>query len=144
MADTDNALPSVMEFSANVAEQQAPVPLPVRTYPAQCTDAAFRQSKSNPDNILLWLEFTIAPTDYPADYTETQDTTKLFYNRLIVNRDDARTRFQIRQLCDKMRVPVSRTLDANDFRGKAANLKIKHGSWEGLPRAEIDAIEPAS
>lgn len=142
MADeTGEVLPSVFEFTADVSTQEAPPPLPARTYPAQCTGAKANRSKSNPDNIILALEFTISPDVYPADYTEVKDATKLFFQRIAINKDDARTRFQLRQLCEKMRVPVSRQLDVNGFVGKMVNLKVKHGEWQGLKRAEIDAIE---
>lgn len=141
MADTDEALPSVFEFAADVSTQEAPPPLPARTYPAQCTGAKAQRSKSNPDNIILGLEFSIDPSVYPADYTEVKDVTKLYFQRIPINKDDARTRFQIRKLCETMRVPVSRQLDVNGFVGKMVNLKVKHGEWQGIKRAEIDAIE---
>lgn len=139
----DAALPSVFEFSQDISTQEAPPPLPVRTYPAQCTGAVAKVSKSTPDNIIMTLEFTISPEHYPADYTATTDATKLYFQRIPINKDDARTRYQIRKLCETMRVPASRQLDLNAFVGKMVNLKVKHGSWEGMPRAEIDAIEPA-
>ena len=144
MADTnEELLPSVFEYSSDVSSQEAPPPLPVRTYPAQCTKAEAKRSRNNPDNIVLHLTFTITPDAYPADYTATQDATNLLYARQTLNKDDARNRFQLKQLCEKLRVPVSRQLDVQAFVGKMANVKIKHGSWEGMPRAEIDAIEPA-
>ena len=142
MADTE-MLPTVFEFAADISTQEAPPPLPARTYPAQCTGAKANRSKSNPDNIILALEFTIQPEHYPADYTEVKDATKLFYQRIAINKDDARTRFQLRKLCETMRVAVSRELDLNGFVGKGVNLKVKHGTWEGVSRAEIDAIESA-
>lgn len=141
MAD-ETALPSVYEYSADVSTQEAPPPLPARTYPATCTGAKAQQSKSNPENVILALEFTIDPSAYPADYTETTDPTKLYYMRNVLNKDDARSRFQLRRIAETMNVKVGRSLDVNDFVGKTVNLKIKNGSWQGVPRAEIDAVEP--
>lgn len=143
MAD-EVTLPSVYEFQSDISTQEAPPPLPIKSYTAQCTAAAARQSKSNPDNVILDLEFTIMPDQFPADFTATSDPVKLHFNRIPINKDDARTRFQLRQLCEKMRVSAGRSLDVNDFAGKMAVLKVKHGSWQGLPRAEIDTIEAAS
>lgn len=143
MANEDEMLPSTWEYSSDVSTQDAPPPLPARTYPAVCSAAKAHRSKTNPDNVMVSLEFTIDPSAYPADYTATTEATKLYHIRTRLNDDSARGRFQLRRLCETMRVHVSRSLDLNDFVGKQANLKIKHGSWEGIPRAEIDAIEPA-
>jgi hypothetical protein len=140
MAD-ENALPSVLEFSSDVSQQEAPPALPARTYPATCTAASVRPSSSKPENNLLNLEFTIDPSTFPADFPES-DPVKLFWNRNVVNQDTARARYQLKLLCDKMKVMASRKIDVNDFVGKQVNLKVKNGSWQGVPRAEIEAIEP--
>lgn len=140
MADTDNALPSVYEFSEDVSHQEAPPALPARTYPATCTGAKAAQGKTNPDNVLLNLEFTIDPAAFPADFTETEPQ-KLYWNRNVLNSDTPKGRYQLKTLCEKMNVPASRKLDINDFVGKQVNLKVKNGTWQGIARAEIDAIE---
>lgn len=142
MADPENALPSVYEYSEDVSLQEAPPALPARTYPATCTAATVKPGSKDPDKHLLNLEFTIDPSAFPADFTET-DPQKLFWNRTVLNADTARGRYQLKQLCEKMKVAVGRKLDVNDFVGKQVNLKVKNGSWQGVPRAEIDAIEPA-
>lgn len=139
MAD-ENALPSVLEFSSDVSQQEAPPALPARTYPATCTAASVKQSGSKPENQLLNLEFTIDPSTFPADFPES-DPVKLYWNRNVVNQDTARARYQLKLLCEKMKVMASRKIDVNDFVGKQVNLKVKNGSWQGVPRAEIDAIE---
>lgn len=141
MAD-ENALPSVYEFSEDVSLQEAPPALPARTYPATCTAATVKPGSKDPDKHLLNLEFTIEPSAFPADFTET-DPQKLYWNRNAVNSDTPKGRYQLKQLCEKMRVTVGRKLDVNDFVGKQVNLKVKQGSWQGVVRAEIEAIEPA-
>lgn len=139
MAD-ENALPSVIEFTEDVSMQEAPPALPARTYLATCTAASQKVSSSKPENTLLNLEFTIDPSCFPADFPETEPV-KLYWNRNTVNKNTARERYQLKLLCDKMKVVVTRKLDVNDFIGKQVNLKVKNGSWQGVPRAEIDAIE---
>lgn len=138
----ENALPSVFEYTSDISTQEAPPALPARTYPATCTAAVSKQSSSKPENILLNLEFTIDPSAFPADFTEAEPQ-KLYWNRNVLNADTAKSRYQLKQLCEKMKVPASRKLDINDFVGKQVNLKVKNGSWQGIPRAEIEAIEPA-
>lgn len=141
MAD-ENALPSVYEYGEDVSNQEAPPALPARTYVATCTGATAKPGSKDPDKILLNLEFTIEEAAIPADFPE-REAQKLFWNRTVLNSDTPRGRYQLKQLCEKMKVAVSRKLDINDFVGKQANLKVKHGSWQGITRAEIDAIEPA-
>lgn len=142
MPDIDNTLPSVYEYSEDVSHQEAPPALPARSYPATCTGARAAQGKTNPNNVLLNLEFTIDPASFPADFTET-DPQKLFFNRNVLNADTPKARYQLKKLCETMKVPASRKIDVNDFVGKQVILKVKNGSWQGILRAEIDAIEPA-
>jgi hypothetical protein len=141
MAD-ENALPSVYEYSEDVSNQEAPPALPSRTYPAICTGAVVRPGSKDPEKHLLNLEFTIDPSAFPADFTETEPQ-KLYWNRNAMNADTPKGRYQLKQLCEKMKVAASRKIDVNDFVGKQVNLKVKQGSWQGIPRAEIEAIEPA-
>jgi hypothetical protein len=142
MAD-DDLLPSVAEFSSDVSTQEAPPALPPGMYPAVVTAAVLKRSKSNPDNVLLDLEFTIDPSAFPPDFTENSEPQKLHWMRNTVNKDTARERFQLRQLGEKLRVHIGRKLDANDFMGKQANLKVKNEPYQGMNRASIDAIEAA-
>lgn len=139
MADND-ALPSVVEFTEDVSLQEAPPVLPPGTYNATCTRALVTPSKSNPENHLLNLEFTIAQNEFPADFAEAEDV-KLYWNRNTVNKNTAKERWQLKQLGEKMKVHIGRRLDCNDFIGKQVKLKVKNGAWQGVPRAEIDAIE---
>lgn len=140
MADPENALPSVYEYSEDVSHQEAPPALPARTYPATCTAATAKNSTTKPENVLLNLEFTIDPSAFPADFPDSEPQ-KLFWNRNILNADTPKARYQLKILCDKMKVPASRKIDINDFVGKQVQLKVKNGSWQGIPRAEIEAIE---
>lgn len=141
MAD-ENALPSVVEFTEDVSLAEAPPVLPVGTYNATCSAASIKQSTSKPENTLLNLEFTIDPNEFPADFPESE-AVKLYWNRNTVNKNTARERWQLKQLGEKLKVVITRRLDANDFVGKQCKLKVKNGAWQGVPRAEIDAIEPA-
>lgn len=142
MVDETDTLPGVYEYAEDVSTQEPPPVLPARTYPATCSSSQAVRSKNNPDNILLNLEFTIEPSAFPADYPET-DPVKLYWNRNVLNADTARGRFQLRRLCEKMRVLASRRLDVNDFVGKRVVLKVKGDSWQGVPRSVIDTIEAA-
>lgn len=141
MAD-ENAvdLGSVFEFAADISTQEAPPPLPPRTYVGEVSGATAKQS--NRGNTYIDVEFTIMPDQFPLDFGETQkEPVKLHYRRLVVMPDTDRNRFQIRKFTEALRVAASRRLDINDFVGKVANLKVKSTKYMGEERAEIDAVE---
>lgn len=141
MAD-ENAvdLGSVFEFAADISTQEAPPPLPPRTYVGEVSGATAKQS--NRGNTYIDVEFTIMPDQFPLDFGETQkEPVKLHYRRLVVAPDTDRNRFQIRKFTEALRVAATRRLDINDFVGKVANLKVKSTKYMGEERAEIDAVE---
>lgn len=141
MAD-ENAvdLGSVFEFAADISTQEAPPPLPPRTYVGEVSGATAKQS--NRGNTYIDVEFTIMPDQFPLDFGETQkEPVKLHYRRLVVMPDTDRNRFQIRKFTEALRVAATRRLDINDFVGKVANLKVKSTKYMGEERAEIDAVE---
>lgn len=133
-------LGSIFEFASDIATQEAPPPLPPRSYVGEITGATAKQS--NRGNTYIDIEFTINPDQFPLDYGSTQkEPVKLHYRRLVVSPDTDRNRYAIRKFADAMRVPVGRRLDINDFIGKAATLKVKATKYMGEDRAEIDAVE---
>lgn len=133
-------LGSVFEFAADISTQEAPPPLPPRTYVGEVSGATAKQS--NRGNTYIDVEFTIMPDQFPLDFGETQkEPVRLHYRRLVVMPDTDRNRFQIRKFTEALRVAASRRLDINDFIGKVANLKVKSTKYMGEERAEIDAVE---
>lgn len=143
MAD-DNApdLGNVFEFAQDISTQEAPPPLPPRTYVGECSGATAKQS--NRGNTYIDVEFTIQPDQFPLDFQATQkEAVKLHYRRLVVAPDTDRNRYNIRKFSEALRVPVSKRLDINDFVGKVANLKVKSTKYMGEERAEIEAVEMA-
>jgi len=133
-------LGSVFEFAADISTQEAPPPLPPRTYVGEVSGATAKTS--NRGNTYIDVEFTIMPDQFPLDFGETQkEPVKLHYRRLVVAPDTDRNRYQIRKFTEALRVAATRRLDINDFVGKVANLKVKSTKYMGEERAEIDAVE---
>jgi len=120
---------------------EAPKPLPERKYVGTVEKAI--QKYSSKGNKMGVLTFRISPDQYPADYTEgNPDGTVLSYYRMMVE-DTAASKWQVKKICEKMRVPVSRTLDMNAFIGKSALLTIKNEEYQGELRSQIESIEQA-
>lgn len=143
MADEANALPSVFEFSSDISSQEAPPPIPQGKYLASIT-AAEPKVSTNSGNTYVDVTFTISPDQFPADFAAIQqDALNIHYRSLVVSKDDARTRYNIRRFCEAIRCPVSRKLEVNDFIGKSAMLTIGHRPYQGTDQPEIKAVEPA-
>lgn len=140
MAENE-VLPSVVEFTTDVSEAQAPKPLPERKYIGVIEKAEAKYSSKG--NKMGALTFRISPDQYPPDFTDgNPDGTVLTYFRMMLE-DTAAAKWQVRKICEKLRVPVSRTLDMNAFIGKSALLTIKNQEYQGELRSSIDGIEQA-
>lgn len=139
----ENNMPTAFEFSQDISTQEAPPPLPKGKYLASVSSAEAKVS-TNSGNTYADIVFTIAPDQFPADYSAIQqDALNIHYRSLVLSKDDARSRYNIKQFCEKLRVPVSRKLDLNDMLGKAAMLTIDHRTYQGVDQPEIKGIEPA-
>lgn len=132
--------PSIIEFSEDISQQEAPVPLPEGDYPAEIR-AAVRKTSATSGNEYAKITFFIAPESYPADYTEGDpDGMALDYNRLTLQ-DTPSGRHRIRKFCEAIGAPIPKTkLDLNEWIGRTGTVNIKHGTWEGEPRAEIQKV----
>lgn len=132
---------SIVSFSENIQEAEAPEPLPESTYPATCIDATKGESK-NGDPMAI-LKYKIAEEDYPADYdvgNAPGGTTLTFY---AVMQDTAAGRYRTKQLCENMGAPMSKNVNIKKFIGLACKLTLKHEEYEGIMRAKIGRVMEA-
>ena len=131
---------TVFEFAQDISTQEAPPPLPPKTYVGEITGAKGRRSTKG--NVYIEVEFTIQPDQFPLDFAATQkEPAKLYYRRLVVSPDTDRNRYQLRKFSETIRVIATKRIDVNDWIGKVANLKVKSTKYMGEDRAEIDAVE---
>jgi hypothetical protein len=132
---------SLIQFSQNLADAEAPPQLPPGEYPAICVAAVPGISKSS-GNPVLPLTFKINKQDFPADFETDADELTLIFNSL-TTRDTQQDRFRVRKICEALGVPLSNALDPNDFLNKQCRVKVEHQpDLEGNPRANIRAILP--
>lgn len=131
---------SLIQYSANIADAEAPPPLPAGEYEGVCVGAVPALSKSS-GNPMLPLTFKISADQFPADFDAGGvDELTFVYNRL-TTRDTAQDRFRMKNICLALDVPMSNNIDPNDFVGKKARLVITVGKdLEGNDRAEISKI----
>jgi len=131
--------PTIFEFTVDLQEQEAPVPLPPGEYPAEITQAENRVS-GNTGNVYCAITFRIAPENYPADYTEGDpDGTTLTYNRLLLA-DKPRERHRLRKFLESVGAKLGRSFDPNDLIGLHATVVIEHRQFEGEDQAQISRV----
>lgn len=132
---------SLIQFSQNIADAEAPPQLPAGTYPAICVSAVPGISKSS-GNPTLPLQFKVNKADFPPDFETDADEVTLIYNRL-TTRDTQQDRFRMRKICETFGVAMSNAIDPNEFVMKQVRLEVvQRPDLEGNPRAEIDKILP--
>ena len=130
---------SIMEFSVDLADQEAPPPLPVGQYPAEVMGAVRKTSQTS-GNDYAAVSFKISADQYPADFTEGEpDGTTLTYNRVVLE-DSARARYRVRKFCEAIVAPLGRSVDLNDWLGMTATVEVVHETYEGEERAVIKSV----
>lgn len=133
---------NILEFSANIADAEAPPALPAGTYEAVCVSAQPGVSKSS-GNPTLPLQFKVPKSQFPADFDAGGlDEITLVLNSL-TTRDTAQDRWRLKGICQALGVPMSNTLDPNDFIMKSCRLETRVApGLDGTPRAEIAKVLP--
>jgi hypothetical protein len=129
---------SIIEFSEDIANAEAPVPLPAGDYTAEIRAAEVKTSGKG--NEYFAVTFFIPPEQYPADYTDGDpDGTTLGYNRL-QKRDDTSGRYRVRKFCEAIGAKMGKKIDVNEWIGLTATVAVDNSEWEGEPRAEIKKV----
>lgn len=130
---------SIVEFSGDIANAEAPIPLPARTYPASIRKVEAKVSEKG--NRYAAVSFYVSTDDYPADYpTENApDGTTLIFRRVGLD-DNAPTRYRLRKFLETIGAPISARISLNDWIGLTASIAVKHEEFEGEPRASIEKV----
>ncbi len=130
---------SIIEFSDDISNAEAPPPLPAGTYTANIVKAEAKVSATS-GNRYLSLHMQIPPDQYPADFVDGDpDGTTLIYNRLLLE-DTAMARYRLRKFAEAVGARVSRSVDLTDFLGLTANVEVGASTYEGEVRAEIKRV----
>ena len=138
-------LQTIVEYSEDIADAEAPEPIPVGPYPANIESACVKDSKTNPDRQYYEVGFTISVDDYPADYDarNAPEGTRLFFRRLSAE-DMPGPRYRVRKFCEAIGAQMpKRQVDASEWIGLTATVEIEHEDWEGMPRAQITKVSEA-
>jgi len=141
MIDDNEGLPSILSFSEDIADAEAPEPLPVGEYVGQIIATEVRMSQR--DTKYVAVTFSIAPDEYPADYdmANAPDGKQVVYRRVSAE-DDRQSRFRMRQFCEAIGAAMSKQINPQDWLGLEARLTIEHDEYEGVNRENITRVNP--
>ena len=132
----------MLTFSTNIADAEAPPQLPAGEYKSMCTAAQDKVAASS-GNPMLTLTIQVPRSEFPADFDPGDGVDELTFTLNVVSRDIPSDRWRMKGVCRAFGVPMSNTIDPNDFVGHEARARIKMGKdLEGNPRAEIGQVLP--
>lgn len=142
MADNNSGMPSVIDFSEDISNAEAPVPLPTGDYAAEIRGAAQKTSQTS-GNPYASVQFFIPPEQYPADYTEGEpDGMVLTFNRVSLV-DTPAGRHRLRKFLEAIGAPAGKKIDLNEWVGRSATVSVQHDTYEGETRAAIGKVTAA-
>lgn len=136
MSDSSN-MPTVFDYDQNIADAEAPPPLPLGTYRGVIKAVEVVASKKDPSSYNAKVTFHISPDQYPATYSEGDpDGFSLFQYVALGNKPI--TRFMLRKFCEAIHAPMGRQIDTTQWIGLDAMVKVTHEEYEGRFNARID------
>jgi len=130
---------TILTFSEDITNAEAPPPLPVGPYPAEIIGAQRRTSPTTGKDYAQ-IMLRINSESYPADYTDGDpDGTVISYNRLQME-DNAANRHRWRVFLEKCGGPLGRSIDLNALVGLSCTVDITHQEYEGEQRPQVARI----
>lgn len=136
MSDTN--LPTIISYAEDLANAEAPSPLPMREYRATVREAKIAESKSS-GKANLNVVWVIPADQYPADYTDGNPDGTTLSSYFSVE-DNAQARFRMRRFIEAVGAKLGREIDPAQLVGLEAMLKIEHEPYQGVKQARIAGI----
>jgi hypothetical protein len=136
----DEQLGSIIEYTDDIDDAEAPLPLPEGTYEAEIKAVEAKYSGNNKKYAAV--SFYISPDTYPADYPleEAPDGLVLIFRKLSLE-NNKMARFNIKRFIQNVGAPpVGRSLDLTQWVGLKAKILVKHDTWEGTVRPTVDKV----
>lgn len=134
-------LGSILDYSADLAEAEAPVALPAGDYPVRIVAAELGTSQSS-GKARVDVTFRIQPEDFPADYEDAESFPDGKDVHMYVSAEDTKAaRFRMRKFCEAIGSTLSSRLDINEWIGKSAILTIEPDAYEGIERERARKVE---
>jgi hypothetical protein len=133
---------SIVEFSEDISEAEAPEPLPVGEYPATIRAAEVKISQRGTKYAAV--SFMITPDSFPADYPiENAADGKMLIYRRVGMEDNPQARYMLKNFCNAIGATASKKIDVNEWIGLEASVEVDHDTYEGVTREQITRVNEA-
>ena len=113
---------SIVEYSVDLNQQEAPQPLPVGTYSGVIRSTEKKESQRG--TMYAAVNFHIDAKQFPADFEE----------------DNPQARYGTRRFCEAIGAPLAKQIDISEWVGMEAALEVTHDTFEGVTRAQINRV----
>lgn len=134
-------LGSILEYSEDISDAEAPVALPAGDYPAKIVSAEVGTSQSS-GKARVDVTFRIAPEDFPADYEDADSFADGKDIHAYVSCEDTKaSRFRMRKFVESIGAKAGGKIDVNEWIGKSAIVTIEQDEYEGVPRERFRKVE---
>ncbi len=131
-------LPSVVEFSVDLNDQEAPDPLPAGQYTGIIRKAEVRESQRG--TRYGAVSFHIGADQYPVDFTDGPDDGLTIVYRRVGLEDNPQSRFGTKRFIEAIGAALSKKIDVNEWIGMEAALDVSNETYEGVTRPVIDRV----
>ncbi len=136
----EDELGSIVEYSEDITNAEAPDPLPPGDYEAEVKGAEQRIGV-NTGKKYAAVQFYIPVDQYPADYVvENNPDGVIITFRRVSLEDTARGRHQARRFCEAIGAPTGKRLDLNEWVNLTARVGVQNEVYEGLNREVITKV----
>lgn len=130
---------SIVEFSEDISDAEAPEPLPAGEYPATIRGAEVKISQRGTKYAAV--TFIVAPEEFPADYPiENAPDGKVIVYRRCSMEDNPQARYMLRNFCEAIGATPSKRIDVNEWTGLSAVIQIENEEYEGVSREQIARV----
>lgn len=132
---------SILEFSTDISDAEAPVALPAGDYPAKIISAEVGTS-SNSGKQRVDVTFRIQPEDFPADYEDAESFADGKDVHAYISVEDTKAaKFRLRKFIEAIGAKAGGKIDVNEWVGKSAIVTIEQDEYEGVPRERFRKVE---
>jgi hypothetical protein len=134
-------LSSIVEFSVNLKDQEAPEPLPAGEYTGVIRKAEVKESQRG--TMYGAVSFHIGADQYPADFSDGSDDGLTLVYRRVGLEDNPQARYGTKRFLEAIGAPLSKKIDVNEWVGMEAAIDVVLDTYEGVTRATIDRVRAA-
>ena len=134
-------LSSIVEFSVDLKNQDAPEPLPSGKYTGVIRNAEIKESQRG--TRYAAVSFHISADQCPADYKDGSDDGLTLIYRRVGLEDNPQARYGTKRFIEAIGAPLSKSIDVSEWVGMEAALEVEHDTYEGVTRAVVNRVHAA-